>query len=93
MSAGKYTEEQIQRVRDIDIATMLGIKNTGRKIMLKCPNPNHNDSTPSFQLRPDNSFYCFGCGVGGRGWISFCMFMGHKFSDIMREFSSVDIKQ
>lgn len=82
----KYTNEQIQAVRDISIAQMLGVKLNGRKIMIKCPHPNHRDSSPSFQLRPDNSYHCFGCGEGGNGWIDFCMFLGNDFKSILNEF-------
>lgn len=82
-----YSKEQIQRVRDISISEMLGVKLNGRKLMIKCPHPNHRDSSPSFQLRPDNSFRCFGCGETGYGWISFCKFMGHDFRSVMNEYA------
>lgn len=34
--------------------------------LIKCSCPFHNDPTPSFVVYPKtNSFYCFGCEVGG----------------------------
>lgn len=82
-----YSEEQIQRVREISVADSLGVRLNGRKIMIACPNPNHRDSTPSFQLRPDNSWVCYGCGEKGSGWIDFCKFMGFDFISVMKEYA------
>lgn len=31
----------------------------------KCCCPVHSDSTPSFKVYEDNTFYCFGCGIAG----------------------------
>ncbi len=87
----RYTEDDIQRVRDISIAEMLGVRLDGRKRMICCPNPRHRDSSPSFQLRPDNTFWCFGCGEGGSGWISFCKFMGFEFKEIMDEYANTRV--
>ena len=83
-----YSDEQIEQVRNISIADRLGVRLNGRKINICCPHPDHHDHTPSFQLRPDNSFKCFGCNGYGRGWISFCKFMGFEFKEIMDEFVS-----
>jgi DNA primase len=67
----KYTKEDIARVRDLSIAAELGVPMTGRKTMINCPMPNHNDGSPSFLIDDDNGFYCFGCGAKGRGLIDF----------------------
>lgn len=33
---------------------------------ITCPNPHHNDTTPSFRIHPNNeTCYCFGCGIKG----------------------------
>lgn len=37
----------------------------GGKSICCCPFPDHDDSSPSFHLYPNNSAYCFGCNRGG----------------------------
>lgn len=32
---------------------------------LLCFNPKHHEKTPSLKIYPNNSFYCFGCGIHG----------------------------
>ena len=51
-----------------DIETLIGgyvsLKRAGSNLKGLCPF--HSEKTPSFTVFPsDNSFYCFGCGVGG----------------------------
>lgn len=51
-----------------DISSLIGsyvqLKRAGSNMKGLCPF--HNEKTPSFQVYTnDNSFYCFGCGVGG----------------------------
>lgn len=66
---------------------MLGLQE-GRNVSIRCPHPEHRDTNPSFLVRRDNSFKCFGkCGTGGRGWIDFCKFMGFDFKSIMEEYA------
>lgn len=81
-----YTKEQIQKVRDKSVADLLLMKNTGRKVMIKCPSPSHRDSSPSFQIRPDNTWKCFGCDAHGSGMIDLLVFLGYSFNEIMNEF-------
>ena len=62
-----------------DIQTLVGgyvsLKRAGSNVKGLCPF--HSEKTPSFTVYPsDNSFYCFGCGVGG-DQISFIMKMEH----------------
>jgi DNA primase len=45
----------------------------GKRIYIRCPSPSHRDSTPSFVVYPDGSFYCFGCNVHGKGSLHFLM--------------------
>ncbi|MCL2487464.1 MAG: DNA primase [Oscillospiraceae bacterium] len=46
------------------ISSYVPLKRTGRTLTGLCPF--HNEKTPSFVVYTDtNSFYCFGCGVGG----------------------------
>ena len=51
-----------------DIETLIGsyvsLKRAGSNLKGLCPF--HSEKTPSFVVYPaDNSFYCFGCGIGG----------------------------
>ncbi len=63
--------------RRIDISELIGsyvpLKRAGRLEKGLCPF--HNEKSPSFTVYPNSqSFYCFGCGVGGDG-ITFIMRM------------------
>ena len=86
MSNAKYTEEDKQKVRDISIAHALSLNMHREKMMICCPMPNHNDSSPSFLLDDENGYYCFGCNVQGRGFIDFLTDMGEDFNTIMKEY-------
>lgn len=62
-----------------DISSLIGsyvtLKRAGSNMKGLCPF--HNEKTPSFVVYPaDNSFYCFGCGVGGTA-ITFVQHMEH----------------
>lgn len=62
-----------------DISSLIGsyisLKRAGSNMKGLCPF--HNEKTPSFTVYPaDNSFYCFGCGVGGNA-ITFVRQMEH----------------
>lgn len=86
----KYTEEQLEQIRQLKIPYILGIKDTGRRMMLKCPSPNHRDGTPSFSLETDGRFNCFGCGIKGKGAIDFIMqTLDVSFKDALQELESV----
>lgn len=72
MTAGKqFTKEEIQRARDVPISQIIGTEN--RRQNLRCPFPDHNDSTPSFLLDGDNGYHCFGCGKHGNNAVDFCI--------------------
>ncbi len=73
----KLTNEEINKIRDVSIAYILGRNNVGRNISLRCPF--HSEHTPSFVLYPDNSFHCFGCKANGQGAIDFTMKLGYTF--------------
>ncbi len=46
------------------IGSYISLKRAGGYLKGLCPF--HNEKTPSFVVYPqDNSFYCFGCGIGG----------------------------
>lgn len=65
MIAREVVEEIIAR-NDIEsvIGAYVSLKRAGSNMKGLCPF--HSEKTPSFTVYPaDNSFYCFGCGVGG----------------------------
>lgn len=73
----KETIEEILMRTDIQslIGTYVTLKRAGSNLRGLCPF--HSEKSPSFTVYPaDNSFYCFGCGVGG-DQISFTMKMEH----------------
>lgn len=58
--------DEILMRNDIEslIGSYISLKRAGSNLKGLCPF--HNEKTPSFTVYPaDNSFYCFGCGVGG----------------------------
>ena len=62
----KETIEQVLIRNDIEslIGSYVSLKRAGSNLKGLCPF--HSEKTPSFTVYPaDNSFYCFGCGVGG----------------------------
>ncbi len=57
------------------IGSYVSLKRAGSNLKGLCPF--HSEKTPSFTVYPsDNSFYCFGCGVGGNA-ITFIRQMEH----------------
>lgn len=64
------------KVTDILERKGVNLKRVGE--LVKCSCPFHNDPTPSFVVYPKtNSFYCFGCEVGG-GPIQLLKLFGEK---------------
>ena len=58
--------EEIKYKNDIEsvVSSYVQVKRRGRNLVGLCPF--HSEKTGSFTVYPDNqSFYCFGCGVGG----------------------------
>ena len=73
----RETIEEILMRTDIQslVSTYVTLKRAGSNLRGLCPF--HSEKSPSFTVYPaDNSFYCFGCGVGG-DQISFTMKMEH----------------
>ncbi len=65
-SKGGVTEEMIEQALSVPIETVISqqLRKSGDKLVGLCPL--HNERTPSFFVYPEsNSFYCYGCGVGG----------------------------
>lgn len=62
----KETIEQVLMRNDIEtlIGSYVNLRRAGSNLKGLCPF--HSEKTPSFTVYPsENSFYCFGCGVGG----------------------------
>ena len=79
----RLSPEELERIRGIEIHGLLNIKNTGRRVSMRCPF--HNERTPSFMLYPDSSYKCFGCGVHGNNIIDFMIEGGMSFGEILKE--------
>ena len=62
----KETVDEVLIRNDIEslIGSYVSLKRAGSNLKGLCPF--HSEKTPSFMVYPqDNSFYCFGCGIGG----------------------------
>ena len=73
----RETIEEILMRTDIQslVSNYVSLKRAGSNLRGLCPF--HSEKSPSFTVYPqDNSFYCFGCGVGG-DQISFTMKIEH----------------
>lgn len=79
----KLNEEELQKIREIRITRILGIKDNGGRISICCPV--HAERTPSFSLYGNNSFYCFGCNVYGSNAIDFVQALGYSFVEAINE--------
>lgn len=58
--------DELKLKNDIEglVSGYVSLKRRGRNLFGLCPF--HNEKTPSFNVYPEsNSFYCFGCGIGG----------------------------
>lgn len=65
-SKGGVTEEMVELALSVPIENVISLelKKSGNKLVGLCPL--HNEKSPSFFVYPEsNSFYCYGCGVGG----------------------------
>ena len=76
-------EKTIELARSVSIATLLGLKQFGRRISICCPF--HNEKSPSFVIYPDNSYHCYGCSKRGSNAIDFLMEVGATFSESIEE--------
>lgn len=57
----------------------VSLTRAGRNLRANCPL--HDDSTPSFYVKDDNSFYCYGCQSGGDIFTLTQQLYGLSFSD------------
>jgi DNA primase len=69
----------LDRLRQVDFTPLIKtrITSAGDKKRMLCPF--HDENNPSFFIYPNNSYYCFGCGVHGNA-IDFVMQkLGYSF--------------
>ena len=82
----KEVIDEILMRNDIEgvIGSYVSLKRAGNNLKGLCPF--HSEKTPSFTVYPqDNSFYCFGCGVGGNA-ITFIRQIEHlDYSDAVEQ--------
>lgn len=84
MGQNRLKEEELQRLRDVSIHSMLGISNNGRKLSIDCPF--HNEATSGgFWLYPDNTFHCFSCLAHGNNAVDWVTSLGMNFEDGLLE--------
>lgn len=79
----QMTTNEIEKCRAVPIHSLLGLRNLGRRVMIKCPV--HNDRSPSMAIYPNNSYHCFGCSAHGRNAIDFCIALGYSFEESISE--------
>lgn len=78
----------LDKLRKIKLHRVLGIRDTGRRVNVRCPL--HNDRTPSLSIYPDGSYYCFGCGQHGTNPIDFLQQLGATMPEIVEELSKYE---
>jgi len=79
----QITFDELERIRAIPITLVLGIPDTGRRRMVKCPF--HSDRTASLALYPNGGYHCFGCGAHGHNAIDFVIALGYTFPQALQE--------
>lgn len=79
----KLTTEELDVLRGVNIYSILGLSNNGRKVSMKCPF--HAEKNASFFLYPNGKFYCFGCGKKGNNAIDFAIGLGYTFDEAIEE--------
>ena len=77
------SQKELKKYREVRIHKLLDVKDDGRRQTLRCPF--HRERTPSFSLYPDNSYFCFGCGVSGQNAIDLLLESGAKFEEALEE--------
>lgn len=75
----------IEKYRAIPLTEVLGVKETGRRITIRCPIHVGTGKTPSFNIYPDGGYKCYGCGASGRNAIDLCMALGFSFKESLDE--------
>lgn len=81
----KLNNEELNKIRDVRIHQILGIKDIGRDVQIRCPFGSHRDKTPSCTIYSNNSYHCFSCLANGTGAIDFCKELGFTFTESLEE--------
>lgn len=82
--AEKLSQEELQRLRNVSIFSILGVPYTGRRKAISCPHGN-SDSDPSCWLYPDNTWHCFSCGRHGNNALDFMVEIEGSFLKAVEE--------
>lgn len=75
--------ERVERLRQVPITTIIGVRPTSRRVSIRCPF--HNEKTPSMVLYPNGGYHCYGCGAHGNNSIDFLMGLGASFPEALEE--------
>lgn len=81
----KLNKQELEQLRNIRIHNLIGVKFTGRKMVIRCMFDNHKDSKPSLLIDDKNGYHCFGCGKKGFGAIDFCKDLGLTFRETIED--------
>jgi len=79
----QMTTNEIEKCRAVPIHSLLGLRNLGRRVMIKCPF--HADRTASMAIYPNNGYHCFGCGKHGNNAVDFVVALGTTFPEAINE--------
>lgn len=88
----RYPDSLIDLIRDrVDLLDLIGrrvpLKKQGSAWLGLCPF--HNEKTPSFSVRPDKGFKCFGCGEGGDAFGFVMKTRGVGFNEAVEELAAL----
>jgi len=85
-SVDKLSKQELEMIRGVSIKRILGLKEDGRKLNIRCVFPGHEqDRTPSLLIDNQNGYWCFGCKKCGFGAIDFCEDLGYTFKEATEE--------
>lgn len=80
------SKEKIQRLRDVSIHELLGLRIEARIVKIRCPvHKGGRERTASCCIYPNNSFKCWACDFKGNGAIDFLVNMGASFGEAIVE--------
>ena len=79
----KLSEEELNKLREVRIHSILGLADNGRKIFICCPF--HGEKTPSLCIYPKNNYYCYGCQKSGQNALDFMVEVEGNFLSAIRE--------